>query len=422
MENQGLRMANHPRPDVVANGEVACCICLEDASGLGAWCSDRHFVCASCLEGHIGANLERQPGADGGYPRGQLRCPFMVGMTHCVHMLPRQEVVHHENCLHAYVRGCGQMKEREEARVAPAHDGDEDRRSRVLRLLRQHVAEDIRTKKCPNPECGVAFQDFDGCLALTCHSCGCGFCGLCFTVCGQDAHEHLLTTCPVARRAAMVGQFFLSLEDWERHMERREKDALKELWGELSQALGADPQLHDGLGQGDDVVQDGDLVTLKLAGKDLYLAPIQPEAKYTTCAAVARLRPGTVAARFRVSFGTFEDKRFFRLILEDRHNYLREYKCLYAAGSGYAHFDVQSENSKQMLVTGTTLSTRLLYEKPLEFMDRNSYGYMAANFCNPVGLQDYPEAECWVEARYLHNVVDKPNYQHTWIIQRSTRA
>eukprot|EP00929_Paragymnodinium_shiwhaense_P023651 TRINITY_DN14765_c0_g1_i3.p1 TRINITY_DN14765_c0_g1~~TRINITY_DN14765_c0_g1_i3.p1 ORF type:complete len:337 (-),score=38.51 TRINITY_DN14765_c0_g1_i3:400-1410(-) len=336
MENQGLRMANHPRPDVVANGEVACCICLEDASGLGAWCSDRHFVCASCLEGHIGANLERQPGADGGYPRGQLRCPFMVGMTHCVHMLPRQEVVHHENCLHAYVRGCGQMKEREEARVAPAHDGDEDRRSRVLRLLRQHVAE--------------------------------------------------------------------------------------ELWGELSQALGADPQLHDGLGQGDDVVQDGDLVTLKLAGKDLYLAPIQPEAKYTTCAAVARLRPGTVAARFRVSFGTFEDKRFFRLILEDRHNYLREYKCLYAAGSGYAHFDVQSENSKQMLVTGTTLSTRLLYEKPLEFMDRNSYGYMAANFCNPVGLQDYPEAECWVEARYLHNVVDKPNYQHTWIIQRSTRA
>ena len=33
---------------------------------------------------------------------------------------------------------------------------------------------------CPNPRCQAPFLDFDGCMALTCHSCSTDFCGFCF--------------------------------------------------------------------------------------------------------------------------------------------------------------------------------------------------------------------------------------------------
>jgi len=34
------------------------------------------------------------------------------------------------------------------------------------------------------------FDDYQGCNALTCGKCGCGFCALCLADCGPDAHPH----------------------------------------------------------------------------------------------------------------------------------------------------------------------------------------------------------------------------------------
>ena len=45
------------------------------------------------------------------------------------------------------------------------------------------------------PRCGAVFSDFNGCCALTCHRCGCGFCAWCLEDCGVDAHVHV-ADCP----------------------------------------------------------------------------------------------------------------------------------------------------------------------------------------------------------------------------------
>jgi hypothetical protein len=59
---------------------------------------------------------------------------------------------------------------------------------------REHVIENILTLKCPR--CQAAFIDWDGCMALTCAACGCGFCGWCLSDCGDDAHRHIERSCP----------------------------------------------------------------------------------------------------------------------------------------------------------------------------------------------------------------------------------
>lgn len=52
---------------------------------------------------------------------------------------------------------------------------------------RRHIEDAIMVLRCP--KCKLAFLDYDGCAALTCHSCSCGFCALCQTDCGTDAHR-----------------------------------------------------------------------------------------------------------------------------------------------------------------------------------------------------------------------------------------
>ena len=48
---------------------------------------------------------------------------------------------------------------------------------------------ELLNEQCPR--CGAAFLDFNGCCALTCHRCGCGFCAWCLADCGADAHAHV---------------------------------------------------------------------------------------------------------------------------------------------------------------------------------------------------------------------------------------
>lgn len=57
--------------------------------------------------------------------------------------------------------------------------------------VRRLILEKVLTTSCPR--CQAAFLDFDGCMALTCGSpgCGTGFCALCLQDCGADAHEHV---------------------------------------------------------------------------------------------------------------------------------------------------------------------------------------------------------------------------------------
>ena len=47
----------------------------------------------------------------------------------------------------------------------------------------------LLTDACPR--CKQAFLDFDGCCALRCSRCPCGFCAWCLEDCGADAHGHV---------------------------------------------------------------------------------------------------------------------------------------------------------------------------------------------------------------------------------------
>ena len=66
---------------------------------------------------------------------------------------------------------------------------------REVHLHRTHIVDEILTLKCPRPDCRAAFLDFEGCFALKCSQCNCGFCGWCLADCGRDAHAHV-AACP----------------------------------------------------------------------------------------------------------------------------------------------------------------------------------------------------------------------------------
>jgi hypothetical protein len=55
--------------------------------------------------------------------------------------------------------------------------------------LRLKIVDEILTLRCPR--CRQAFLDFDGCFAIRCNVCQCGFCGWCLQDCGTDAHAHV---------------------------------------------------------------------------------------------------------------------------------------------------------------------------------------------------------------------------------------
>lgn len=57
-----------------------------------------------------------------------------------------------------------------------------------------HFTSTVAEKTCLRcPRCKCAFEDFDGCLALTCGNieCNASFCAVCLKDCGTDAHQHL---------------------------------------------------------------------------------------------------------------------------------------------------------------------------------------------------------------------------------------
>merc|ERR1711933_582142 len=64
---------------------------------------------------------------------------------------------------------------------------------RQVEVARIHVEQEILLLSCPR--CKQAFLDFNGCWALVCSRCGCGFCGWCLTDCDGDAHHHIQHDC-----------------------------------------------------------------------------------------------------------------------------------------------------------------------------------------------------------------------------------
>jgi len=186
----------------------SCLVCFDDEVdvGDGVECTgeDTHFLCRECLNGSV----RHQLGVDefvafrrSGRRIRCVRCP-RDGAAACydtssftpllepdvfeLYLRMREEVVVSEAMREQqgrYERQVEQLEEKIANLVA-------DKMDAVVPVHMKKLIDDVLTDKCPR--CKRAFFDFDGCFALTCSGCGCGFCAYCLADCGSsDTHKHV---------------------------------------------------------------------------------------------------------------------------------------------------------------------------------------------------------------------------------------
>lgn len=216
-----------PAPVILSPAGLKPCVICFDKEKDGVQCSENHFLCRGCLQGFI-RNLEpvtiRRSGGcvscpaihEGG--NGEA-CPadpwsFVDLITLLDPTTQRMYVQRLEGLLRSVLESetalTGKLppspyrsaslhatgrRSRSVSPLPPTSSSSSSSLSELpaehkLATYRQYVAEGILTLKCPREGCRRAFLDFDGCFALTCPGCGCGFCAACIVDCGDDAHTH----------------------------------------------------------------------------------------------------------------------------------------------------------------------------------------------------------------------------------------
>merc|ERR1712178_666672 len=153
-------------------------------------------------------------------------------------------------------------------------------------------------------------------------------------------------------------------------------------------------------------VRHDDLVFIKVLDCDLWLSR-NPRGTY--CAVAG---PETQRVPFRVQFVHFEGRPGIRLKYAKNHSYLGKNTCLYAATTGSTKYDVEAPNTKQLWVLDNKCNVDLMYNTPVEFMDRYTFSYMAVNTeASAAGYADEPgwtrNGRKWVEAKYDRDCTDK---------------
>ena len=176
----------------------SCVVCIDGvAASSGVACTGGHFVCVGCLPGTVEFSLDpRKLAANAG-------CVMCPGQS-CGQKWAVEDLEEHldKKTLIAYARAVryqafDAVKARRDAEAALAAREVAARDARVAlceraRQRRAIIAERDLLLRCPR--CAFPFDDYDGCNALTCGKCGCGFCALCLVDCGTDAHAHYGTS------------------------------------------------------------------------------------------------------------------------------------------------------------------------------------------------------------------------------------
>jgi len=205
-----------------------CCSCYDEVNmAAGVECSarpDAHFLCEACFQQCCltASQEELHVLRD---RAGQIFCPMQCGSAY-----PQPVIAAHvpapvfEAILHARDRLqeqqlVQQLEQQFEERMAAERRRVQALRADELRVEQtvRHVQERILTLKCPR--CEAAFLDFNGCFALTCHRCQCGFCAYCLADCGRDAHQHV-QQCP-HRLQDGYGGSFAQFEEAQRRRRQR---------------------------------------------------------------------------------------------------------------------------------------------------------------------------------------------------------
>eukprot|EP00607_Mallomonas_marina_P003106 CAMPEP_0182437222 /NCGR_PEP_ID=MMETSP1167-20130531/84899_1 /TAXON_ID=2988 /ORGANISM="Mallomonas Sp, Strain CCMP3275" /LENGTH=447 /DNA_ID=CAMNT_0024630061 /DNA_START=1092 /DNA_END=2435 /DNA_ORIENTATION=- len=224
-----------PLEIVTIKKRLQCSICMEkffETEGYN--CENHHFICwESCFEGYIQSASE--PGAIGRSidTDGNLKCP------ECNELIDLQRVANHANEGNSFnalvelklkINSEKALKaglEEQEKRLKAEFDRIQritDVNEKEAMLTRMSIIEDILTLKCP--ACKNAFNDFDGCFALTCNAhCRAGFCAWCLAHCGNDAHAHVLQ-CP--HKPGHVQGYHGTKQDFDEHHRIRRERMVRE--------------------------------------------------------------------------------------------------------------------------------------------------------------------------------------------------
>lgn len=183
-------------PEMAADLRLTCAVCMDENFQLHQgtschWTNLDHFVCAGCVTGAVD-ELVRAPdrlrrGADvpcvmmGAGCKGQYSQKDLYGCIPEALLTAlqafRDEIMEQKVTL--------RLEKEMERRAAEERARSEA--ERALRAARTAIEEDILTWKCPR--CKSAFDNWDGCAALSCNNCRCNFCAWCNRDCGADAHQ-----------------------------------------------------------------------------------------------------------------------------------------------------------------------------------------------------------------------------------------
>ena len=262
-ERQRAQVARAAAEAAVQAAEAAnrreCCVCFDEVNrAAGVECPGRpaHFLCDGCFAQHCltASQGELHTLTDRG---GRLFCPErrkQGGVWQCCAeqaapnfppelAYPAETVAAHvpaaafEAYLHARDRIqekslVHEMEQQFEERMAA-----ERRRVQQLRVDERinetvrHIQERLLVLKCPR--CEAAFLDFEGCFALTCHRCRCGFCAYCLADCGNDAHQHV-PRCPNNLRR---GDVYGDMLTFERAQQQRRQRMVREYLATVDQDI-----------------------------------------------------------------------------------------------------------------------------------------------------------------------------------------
>jgi hypothetical protein len=201
-----------------------CVVCWDESDkDAGVACQAAHFMCAECFNSEVKAQVCMEN--LGVFKKAGLSIKCRLCMdSESESWLDIALLTRHlkEDGFLAYMRA------REAVLVGEAMQQQEDRAKKQIQDLEQQIRhfaggntailqhrktiiEDILTLKCPRTKCRRAFVDFDGCFALTCTACRCGFCAYCLSDCGADAHRHVVkcphNIAPGKKVSASIGVF-----------------------------------------------------------------------------------------------------------------------------------------------------------------------------------------------------------------------
>jgi hypothetical protein len=175
------------------SSEVECGFCFEEMERREAkTCPHGHIYCADCLLNHVRTECQRPIGVRAKWPDAIVlpcaQCPKdqNLGWTEAANLCLFLE----GKDANALIRAVSDVAV-ERARLAEEIRRQEMAKMNKIAAEEQRLIEEVLNLHCPRQTCKAVYIDFDGCCALTCGRCKCGFCAWCLKDCGADAHAHV---------------------------------------------------------------------------------------------------------------------------------------------------------------------------------------------------------------------------------------